>query len=195
MRINKFNPNYIMINYSDITKIIFSQVKNYDKELIYEVKKLNDTIYKDYKVNVELFTNQMKDIAIKKDSPLGQAILSKSLIKPEIKKITEKKMKEALIIATTEEKYEYAKKISDIIIKHRLHKYEYDIEDYEIFKMIYSEELANFIMDNDNLAEYINILRGELPNEDDRYVYFYENNKINKICLPIAETNEMKKVK
>ena len=91
-------------------------------------------------------------------------------------------MKNALVIAVTEEKYEYAKKISDIIITIRLYKYDYDIEDYEIFKMIYGEELANFIMNNGNIKEYINIIRGEFPNEDDRYVYFYENNNMNKIC-------------
>ncbi|MBQ8193148.1 MAG: hypothetical protein IJZ46_03655 [Bacilli bacterium] len=194
MRINKFNPNYIMIDFSDIARITLSQAKNYEKEFISEFINIEKIIYKDYKDKIEIFINQNKEIAIRKDSSLGQAILNKSLIKTKKKRITEDMMKNALVIAVTEEKYEYAKKISDIIITIRLYKYDYDIEDYEIFKMIYGEELANFIMNNGNIKEYINIIRGEFPNEDDRYVYFYENNNMNKICLPIPE-EEIKKKK
>jgi len=194
MRINKFNPNYIMINFSDITKIIFNHSKNYEKEFISELKDIEKAIYKDDKDNIELFTRQMKEIAIKKDSPLGQTILSKSLINLR-KRITEKMMKEAIVVATAEGNYEYAKKISDILITNKVIKCKYDIEDYEIFKMIYTEELADFIVENGNLENYINILHGDHPYEEDRYVYFYEDKKLNKICLPILKEEVNKKKK
>jgi len=194
MRINKFNPNYIMINFSDITKIIFNHSKNYEKEFISELKDIEKAIYKDDKDNIELFTRQMKEIAIKKDSPLGQTILSNSLINLR-KRITEKMMKEAIVVATAEGNYEYAKKISDILITNKVIKCKYDIEDYEIFKMIYTEELADFIVENGNLENYINILHGDHPYEEDRYVYFYEDKKLNKICLPILKEEVNKKKK
>ena len=194
MRINKFNPNYIMINFSDITKIIFNHSKNYEKEFISELKDIEKAIYKDDKDNIELFTRQMKEIAIKKDSPLGQTILSNSLINLR-KRITEKMMKEAIVVATAEGNYEYAKKISDILITNKVIKCKYDIEDYEIFKMIYTEELADFIVENGNLENYIKILHGDHPYEEDRYVYFYEDKKLNKICLPILKEEVNKKKK
>ena len=49
MRINKFNPNYIMIDFSDIARITLSQAKNYEKEFISEFINIEKIIYKDYK--------------------------------------------------------------------------------------------------------------------------------------------------
>lgn len=45
MRINKFNPNYIMINFTDITNITFSYAKILKKEVIKELKNINTAIY------------------------------------------------------------------------------------------------------------------------------------------------------
>lgn len=191
MRINKFNEDYIMISIKQIDDIVYDNTNNYNKTLKIVLYNLKKEIDKNIAFNYLSFTKKT-EIAIKKDSEVGIFILNNIKIDTN-EKIYEDMIINAIIIANHKGKYEYAKTLSEIIIKLNFSKYDYQ-EDYDIFKIKYGEGITNFVLNNSDISEYVKVQKGHLPHEEDRHVFLYENEEITEtfLTVPIKKQSKIK---
>lgn len=192
IRYNKFNEEYIVIPISEIKLMINICKYNIEEENVSsESKKEYERRYIIFNYILTLIEKQKKkinSINIKKENSLYKELL----IMPK-KIITTKALESAYLIAQLEQDNDIAKKIS--ILQNEYKEIERIMGmtlqiHYSDIAVEVGKEVTDYIWENDSLEYYNKKQNNELPHEEDRHIFLYEDGKIEEIDISEQKNNK-----
>lgn len=192
IRYNKFNEEYIVIPISEIKLMINICKYNIEEQNVSsESKKEYERRYIIFNYILTLIEKQKKkinSINIKKENSLYKELL----IMPK-KIITTKALESAYLIAQLEQDNDIAKKIS--ILQNEYKEIERIMGmtlqiHYSDIAVEVGKEVTDYIWENDSLEDYNKKQNNELPHEEDRHIFLYEDGKIEEIDISEQKNNK-----